>query len=290
MTGLDKALVDYLRVRRALGFKLKQAGELLPDFVRYLEDRGLTHVTTTAALAWATLPRGTDPNWWSKRLVQVRGFAKYLHTIDPHNEVPLLGHLPHRQIRTTPYVYTDSDVTALLAATDTLRSPFRTATYKTLLGLIAVTGLRVGEAIALDDGDVDRVRGVLVIRKAKFGKSRDVPLHLSTVQALECYRHCRDRLVPRRRTKSFFVANIGTRLFLLIAAQVVTTYRGEGHHWPQRRCGAVAAKGSTQRSGHESRGGRPSSGFLSPSWRACRAISIDRRDVDPLAIDRDHRS
>jgi integrase/recombinase XerD len=213
VTKLGKALVDYLRVRRALGFKLKQAGELLPDFVRYLDDRGLAHVTTTAALAWATLPRDTDPNWWSTRLVQVRGFAKYLHTIDPRNEVPPLDHLPHRQIRTTPYVYTASDVTALLAATDTLLTPFRTATYKTLLGLIAVTGLRVGEAIALDDDDVDCMRGVLVIRKAKFGKSREVPLHPSAVRALACYRSCRDWLVQHRRTKSFFVAAVGTRLF-----------------------------------------------------------------------------
>ena len=213
MTKLGKALVDYLRVRRALGFKLKQAGELLPDFVRYLDDRGLCHVTTTAALAWATLPRGTEPNWWSKRLVQVRGFARYLHTLDPRNQVPPLDHLPHRQIRTTPYVYSAADVTALLAATDTLRTAFRTATYKTLLGLIAVTGLRVGEAIALDDGDVDCTRGVLVIRKSKFGKSREVPLHPSTVQVLACYRRCRDWLVRRRRTESFFVASVGTRLF-----------------------------------------------------------------------------
>jgi len=213
VTELGKALVDYLRVRRALGYKLKQAGELLPDFVRFLDRRGLAHVTTTAALAWATLPRGTAPNWWSKRLVQVRGFAKYLHTLDPLNEVPSLGHLPHRQIRTTPYVYSAGDVTALLAATDTLRTSFRTATYKTLLGLIAVTGLRVGEAISLDDGDVDCSRGVLVIRKAKFGKSREVPLHPSTVRALACYRRCRDWFVKRRRTKSFFVASVGTRLF-----------------------------------------------------------------------------
>jgi integrase len=213
VTKLGKALVDYLRVRRALGFKLKQAGELLPDFVRYLDDRGLGHVTTTAALAWATLPRGTEPNWWSKRLVQVRGFARYLHTLDPRNEVPPMDHLPHRQIRTTPYVYSAADVTALLAATDTLRTAFRTATYKTLLGLIVVTGLRAGEAIALDDGDVDSTRGVLVIRKSKFGKSREVPLHPSTVQALACYRRCRDWLVRRRRTESFFVASVGTRLF-----------------------------------------------------------------------------
>ncbi len=213
MTKLGRTLVDYLRVRRALGFKLKSAGDLLPDFVRYLERRGLAHVTTTAALAWATMPRGTDPNWWSKRLVLVRGFAKYLHTLNPRNEVPSLAHLPHRQIRTTPYVYSDGDVTALLAATDTLRSPFRAATYKTLLGLVAVTGMRVGEAISLDDADVDCTRGVLVIRKAKFSKSRETPLHSSTIRALTCYRQCRDRFMQHRKAQSFFIASTGTRLF-----------------------------------------------------------------------------
>jgi integrase len=211
--ALGKAVSDYLRVRRALGFKLKQAGEMLPSFVRYLDERGLARVTTTAAIAWATSPRDAHPNWWSKRLVVVRGFAKYLQTIDPRSEVPPLDHLPHRRTRPTPYVYSAADITALLSATDTLRSPLRIATYKTLLGLLAVTGMRVGEAIALDDRDFDRRRGVLRIRKAKFDKSREVPLHSSTVQALDRYRRDRDRLVPRRRTASLFVSGAGSRLF-----------------------------------------------------------------------------
>lgn len=213
MIALRKAMADYLRVRRALGFKLKQAGEMLPAFVEYLDERGLSRVTTTAAIAWATLPRDANPNWWSKRLVVVRGFAKYLHTIDPRSEIPPLEHLPHRRTRSTPYVYSASDITALLSATDTLRLPLRMATYKTLLGLLAVTGMRVGEAIALDDRDFDRRRGILQIRKAKFDKSREVPLHPSTIQALDRYRRDRDRLVPRRRTTSFFVSSAGSRLF-----------------------------------------------------------------------------
>jgi integrase/recombinase XerD len=110
-------------------------------------------------------------------------------------------------------VYSAESLTALLAATDVLRGPFRSATYKTLLGLLAVTGMRVGEAIALDDTDVDRRRAVLVIRKTKFGKSREVPLHASTVQALERYRRERDRFASRRRSPSFFVSTAGTRLF-----------------------------------------------------------------------------
>lgn len=211
MSGLHRALEDYLRVRRALGFQLERAGKLLPDFLRYLDERGLSHVTTTAALAWATQPRDAQPAWWSARLLVVRGFAKYLQTIEPRTEVPSPELLPHHRARSKPYVYSAADITALLSATDTLRSPFRAATYKTLLGLLAVTGMRVGEAIALDDGDVQHRRS-LVIRKGKFGKSREVPLHASTVHALDLYRRKRDQEVPRRRMASLFVSGHGTRL------------------------------------------------------------------------------
>lgn len=213
MTGLRRALADYLKVRRALGFKLKHAGEMLPDFVGYLEQRRATFVTTVAALAWATQPRDTHPNWWRKRLVVVRGFAKYLQAIDRRTEVPPLDHLPaHEGVRGTPYVYTATDITALLSASETLRAPLRVATYRTLLGLLAVTGMRVGEAIALDDRDFDRRREVLVIRKTKFDKSREVPLHDSTAQALARYQRQRNRFVPRRKDSSLFASTVGSRL------------------------------------------------------------------------------
>lgn len=214
MTALPRALADYLRVRRAAGFKLKQAGELLPDFVHYLAERRASFVTTVAAIAWATQPRGARPNWWRQRLVAVRGFAKYLQTIDSRTEMPSLDHLPASGgTRSTPYVYSATDITALLSATETLRTPLRVATYRTLLGLLAVTGMRVGEAIALDERDFDRHREVLVIRKTKFAKSREVPLHPSTVQALGRYLRDRNRLAPRRRTASLFVSTAGSRLF-----------------------------------------------------------------------------
>jgi integrase/recombinase XerD len=213
MTGLRRALADYLRVRRALGFKLKQAGEMLPDFVAYLEKRHTTFVTTVAAIAWATQPRDAHPNWWRKRLVVVRGFAKYLQAIDRRTEVPALDHLPaHEGIRATPYVYTPADITALLSAAETLRAPLRVTTYRTVLGLLAVTGMRVGEVIALDDRDFDRRREVLTVRKTKFDKSREVPLHGSAVQALVRYQRDRNRLSPPRKTSSLFVSTAGSRL------------------------------------------------------------------------------
>jgi integrase/recombinase XerD len=214
VTALRRALTDYLRVRRAAGFKLKQAGELLPDFVHYLAERRASFVTTVAAISWATQPRTARPNWWRQRLVVVRGFAKYLQTIDSRTEVPSLDHLPASGgVRSTPYVYSATDITALLSATETLRAPLRVATYRTLLGLLAVTGMRVGEAIALDERDFDRDREVLVVRKTKFAKSREVPLHPSTVQALDRYLRDRNRLVSRRRTASLFVSTAGSRLF-----------------------------------------------------------------------------
>lgn len=212
MTALRRALAAYLRTRRALGFKLKRDGELLPQFVAYLDARGASFVTTSAAIAWAAQPRDATPQWWAKRLAVARGFAKYLQTIEPRTEVPSPDHLPLRHTRSAPYVYAAADITSLLQAADTLKAPLRTATYKTLLGLLAVTGMRVGEAVALDERDVDRRRAVIVIRKTKFDKSREVPLHASTLEALDRYRRLRDRLSSRRSSSSFFVSTVGSRL------------------------------------------------------------------------------
>lgn len=211
MKTFDEHLTDYLRVRRALGFKLKQAGELLPDFVGHLDARHAAHVTSRVAVAWATQPRDTHPAWWRQRLVVVRGFAKYLHTLDRRHQVPPLDLLPAQRARSIPYVYSDEDVQALLQGTASLRHPFRTLTYRTLFGLIAATGMRVGEAVALDVQDVDPKRAVLQIRKSKFDKSRQLPLHPTTVRALASYLH---RRAPcKRRSPSLFCSTTGTRLF-----------------------------------------------------------------------------
>lgn len=209
---LRRALADYLKTRRALGFKLTRDGDLLPGFVGFLDERGCTYVTSAAALAWAVQSREATPAWWAKRLIMVRGFAKYLQTIDARTEVPPVDAFPHKQARRAPYVYSAADVADLLSATDTLMLPLKIATYKTLIGLLAVTGMRVGEAVALDERDFDRRRAVLVIRKAKFAKSREVPLHSSSMQALQRYLLDRNRLSPRRDSSSFFVSTVGTRL------------------------------------------------------------------------------
>jgi len=211
--SLARALDDYLATRRALGFRLRRDGLLLPDFVAFLAKIRQRHVTAAAAVTWASQPAHAHPAWWTARLVLVRGFAKYLQTLDPRHQVPPLELLPHRRTRSMPYVYEGFEIAALLAATDVLTGPLRVATYRTLIGLLAVTGLRTGEAIALDKPDVDLRGGVLIVRKSKFGKTREVPLHQTTTQSLVDYARLRDRLAPVRRASSFFVSTVGKRLF-----------------------------------------------------------------------------
>src|SRR5437879_2568898 len=153
MNILATALQDYLRVRRSLGFKLTRAGRLLEDFVGFCEKQGADRVTSDLALAWATSPGG-DLSWAAERLGMVRGFASWLQSIDPATEIPPVGLLPRRPSRATPYLYSHSDIAALMAAARRLRNPLRAATYETLIGLLATTGIRVGEAIRLDRADV----------------------------------------------------------------------------------------------------------------------------------------
>lgn len=212
MTGLGELLGQYLDVRRALGYKLERAGRLLPGFVAFVHQAGAPFITTDLALAWAThSPRGA-PSWAAARLGVVRGFAEYVHAVDSRTEIPPATLLPHRHPRGTPYLYSDADVRRLMDAASASLAPFKGATYRTLLGVLASTGLRVGEALALDDSDGDLTTGVLRLRHAKFGKTRQVPLHPSTGAALTAYRRLRDRTFRHPRSPSFFVSRAGTRL------------------------------------------------------------------------------
>jgi len=214
MTTLDlhRALEDYLASRRALGFKLDRPHKLLPRFVDFLVETGNSCITTKASLDWATLPKTAQPRWWTARLLIVRGFAKYMQTLDPRTEVPPIELLCHRYVRSQPYVYTTDEVAALLDAANAVRLPLMAATYTSLIGLVSVTGMRIGEAIALDDEDVDLRRGVITIHKGKFGKTRELPVHATTVEALASYRKERSRREPPRKASSFFVSTAGTRL------------------------------------------------------------------------------
>jgi integrase len=212
MTPLDKELADYLALRRALGYQLARPEKLLNQFLNYLQDVGANAVTVKAALGWARLPASGDMNWWAHRLSVVRGFAIYLHALDPATEVPAADLLPHRPHRATPYLYSDDDITALIAATASLRTPLRRATFATLIGLLSVTGMRVSEGIALDRGDIDLSAEHLLVRDTKFGKTRELVLHPSTIDALRHYLRQRDRLPSAKTTPAVFVSTAGTRL------------------------------------------------------------------------------
>jgi integrase len=213
MSALRRAAEDYLRTRRALGYKLEVQGWMLREFVSYFERAGASTVTIEHAVGWATRPAAADPGYWSDRLSVARQFARHLQTIDPSCEVPPTRLLPVRRRRAIPYLYTPDEVTALMRAAGRLRGPLHAATYQTLIGLLAVTGMRPGEAISLDRDAFDARHGLLRIIDSKFGKSREVALEQSTLEALDAYRRLRDEHCQRPRCEAFFVSTAGTRLF-----------------------------------------------------------------------------
>jgi integrase/recombinase XerD len=212
MTRLGAHVEDYLRLRRALGFKLERDGVLLPQLVAYLEAAGATTVTSDLAIAWARLPERAQPNHWAQRLAIARGFARYLRTIDPATQVPPAGVFATTRHRPAPYLWSAGDIGRLLEAAGTLRPPLRAATHQTLFGLLAVTGMRLGEAVGLGRDDVDVDTGVVTIRHAKLDRSRLVPLHPTSTKALRDYAAERDRLCPRPRSRAFFLSSVSTSL------------------------------------------------------------------------------
>ena len=212
MTDLEQAVTDYLAVRRALGYKLVENAKQLRNFVAYLDTVGAPTVTTQLAVAWATQPTKCTPVWWARRLAMVRGFARHLQAIDPHTEIPPLGVLPHRCRRVAPYLYSDTDIKALLVAARALRSPQRAATYETLIGLLAVTGMRSGEALRLQRDQIDWNEGVITVWNSKFQKSRALPLHPTSLRVLRRYTRIRDRFCPHPSSVAFFVSTTGSPL------------------------------------------------------------------------------
>lgn len=212
MSALADHVADYLKLRRALGFKLEFPGQVLPQLVAYLDDAGASTLTAELAIAWAGLPQGVLPISLAHRLGAARGFARYLQTIDPATEVPPCGVWPSVTRRRAPYLWSDNDIGRLLDAAGQIRPLQRAATHETLFGLLAASGMRVGEAIGLGRDDVDLTDGLLNIGEAKCGRSRMVPLHPSTIDALRSYTERRDWLCPTPRSTAFFLSSVGTAL------------------------------------------------------------------------------
>jgi integrase/recombinase XerD len=233
---LSAALGDYLAVRRSLGFKLVRAGLLLEQFVDYCEHAGAGRVTREVALAWVCQPDNASPSWLDHRLTVVRGFSTWLQASDPVTEVPERGWLPPRR-RPTPFLYSDAEVAALLAAAGRARWPLSAATYETMIGLLSVTGARVGEAIRLDRPDLSLDEGLVTIRDSKFGKSRQLVLHPTTVEALRTYLRRRAALSPAPSEPALFVHPAGNRVtYQSVCAMFHTLVRRAGIEPRSARC------------------------------------------------------
>jgi len=221
MTTLVNAVADYLALRRALGFKLRQTARELPRFVQFLERRGGTSITTELALQWAQEDPAASSVTHSDRLAIVRRFAAWRSASDPFTEVPAARLLPRRYQRPAPYIYCDEEIAKIVSAAADLPSHkgLRGLTFSTVFGLLAVTGMRIGEVVALDRDDVDLRTGILNIRRGKRGKHRFVPIHASAQEALARYAARRDTILPAVKPPAFFISERGRRVTAFSAWQ-----------------------------------------------------------------------
>lgn len=199
MSALAQQAEQYLRLRRMLGHDLADAVRLLPRFVAYLDSIGAATITVEATLAWVQRP-DADPasSVWMRRMTVVRGFARHMSGLDPATQVPPLGLVTFRQRWRPPFIYSTVDIQNLIAAVGhVVPTPLRAATVRTMIGLLAATGMRVGEVIRLAPTDIDWADGVVTVRNTKFGKSREVPVDPTVVAALADYADLHRRYVPQ---------------------------------------------------------------------------------------------
>jgi integrase/recombinase XerD len=216
MNTLREALHEYLDLRRSLGYKMHDAGLLLPQFVNFMQERRAESISTRLALEWAQRP-SVQPAEWARRLCFVRGFARHRRATDSRTEIPPIGLLPHRSTRARPHLYTEEEVERLLAAALELpvawpSTPLRPWVFHSLIGLLCVTGMRLSEALNLELADVDLDHAVLTIRGAKLGQWRLVPLHHSTCAVLADYLDRRAQFFRRPVSSYVFVTRCGARL------------------------------------------------------------------------------
>lgn len=216
MTALADALADYLAIRHSLGFKLRQTARDLPRFVRFIEGRGASTITTELALQWAQEDPAASSVTHADRLAMVRRFAAWRSAADPRTEIPPARLIFRRYQRPAPYIYSEEEVAKIVSAAADLPSPSRKGlrglTFSTVFGLLAVTGMRIGEVVALNRDDVDLQAGILDVREGKLGKHRFVPIHATTQQALLHYAAKRDAILPGVKLPAFFVSERGRRV------------------------------------------------------------------------------
>ena len=208
MRDLRKDLREYIDLRRALGYKLRKHERRLSEFITFLEARRTDHITAKLAIAWATESSKGHKHSCFERLSFIRSFATYVSSMDTRTEIPPTGTMRRPAIGLRPYIYTREEIGRLMAAARNLFSPrkLRCHTYYHLIGLLATTGMRSGEAVRLANSDVNLAEGLITIRESKFGKSRVVPLHPTTVRALVAYGARRDAFLKRAEAFTFFIS------------------------------------------------------------------------------------
>lgn len=211
MSTLRGQVDHYLRLRRSLGYKLIEHERFLNQYLDYLEEIQASTITAENAVTWAKLPTDVNPRWHGARLSAVRGFATWVQAFDPDTQVPPAGLLPMRTTRATPYLYSQDQIRALMNAAAGLTPQVRSATFQTLIGLLAVTGMRAGEATRAEVADLDLDAGTLTVRGTKFGKTRLLPLHASAVDELRGYLGQRSA-AALAGTTALLISTAGTRL------------------------------------------------------------------------------
>ena len=218
MTAWGQHVADYLRLRRQLGFTLAWDEHLLGQLTAYLDTAGIELLTTGVMIDWAGQPRegtaGSGASRASTRMRAVRSFAAYLHAIDPAHEVPPRGVFSHQARRTTPYIYSPGEITGLLEAAAGLKRYERFRIYPAVFGLLAVTGMRVGELLALDADEVDLEAGIITVSRGKSRDPRLVPIHESTTMKLTDYAAWRAQRATAgpEDAAAFFTDHRGRRL------------------------------------------------------------------------------
>jgi integrase/recombinase XerD len=252
MKALRKAVCNYLQLRRGMGYKMGVAEIRLGQFVDFMQTKKASQITTKLALEFATQSPNWSPKTQAGRLAVVRGFARHHRVFDPATEVPPVGLLSAVYRPTPPYLYSDAEITRILEGAKAYPSwqrfpgpgwrQFQAWTFYCIFGLLTVSGMRIGEVLNLQPGDIDWSQGVLTIRNTKFGKSRLVPLHSSTLKALRTFARHRDRFFaqqqPRVEPSHFFVSSRGTRLFFSHVHKVfMTISRRIGLRAPGARSG-----------------------------------------------------
>lgn len=238
---VEQMVADYLRVRRSLGYELAGTEYILNRFVAYLYEHDADGVTVEHALAFATTRPGASRRWQALRLSAVRCFARWAHCLDPSIEVPPARLLPARPTRVAPYIYPAQEIQALLQAASGLRHPLRAATFPAVIGLMATTGIRTGEAVGLDTTSLDTASGALTVR-GKYGKVRMLPLHPTAVEALTDYLTQRNRMLLTAKCPALFISTRGTRLR---ATSVQQTFRNCANRRVWGQCRRLAIPGHT---------------------------------------------